>query len=141
MEQKYVSLLCGFLFALGLGISGMLWPPKIIGFLDIFGDWDPSLIFVMVGAILVHGISYQIIKKKEKPYFANQFHWPTSKDIDFKLMLGTALFGMGWAMSGFCPGPGVASLPGNSDASISFVVWMIIAMVLYNVYQAKVKKQ
>ncbi len=102
----------GFVFALGLGISGMTDADKVLGFLNLAGDWDPALAFVMVGAIGVHLILYRLIVRRPSPLFGDRFHLPTRRDISPRLLTGAAIFGVGWGMGGFCPGPGLVSLAG-----------------------------
>ncbi len=123
----------GALFAVGLAISGMTKPSKVAGFLDIAGAWDASLAFVMVGAIAVHFVAYRIISRRSSPLFDAQFHLPTRKDIDTRLVLGAALFGVGWGLGGFCPGPGLVAAGAGSPNALVFVAGMTIGMVIENV--------
>ena len=134
-----VSFISGIIFAIGLGISGMTQPQKVIGFLDIFGDWDPSLMFVMIGAIIVHSISYFTLKKTQKPKLDSKYYIPTDTKINKSLIVGSLLFGLGWGISGFCPGPGIVSLFSGYTASIYFVISMIGGMFLYRLF-SKVKE-
>jgi len=136
-RENLSSLFCGFLFALGLGISGMTQPQKVISFLDLFGSWDPSLLFVMVGAISVYSIGYRWVQKKERPIFTPQFLIPSNRQIDSSLVLGSALFGMGWGIAGFCPGPALTSLVGLSQSVLVFVGTMLITMVLFETWQLR----
>ncbi len=110
MKQNISSLFLGFIFGAGLCISGMSDPDKVLNFLNLLGHWDASLLFVLGGAVITTFLGYQFILKKECPVFAEQFHLPTSKDIDKKLLGGAALFGIGWGMTGYCPGPAVSGL-------------------------------
>ena len=126
-----VSLLSGIIFAIGLGISGMTQPQKIVGFLDLFGDWDPTLLFVMVGAIGVHSLAYLTRKKDKGPQFTSEYSIPESQTITKSLIIGSALFGMGWGISGYCPGPGVVSLFSGHLASLNFVISMIVGMFIF----------
>ncbi len=105
MKQSLVSLVVGFIFALGLGISGMTQPQKVIGFLDVFGHWDVSLMFVMIGAIFVHLIIHRLFSKRKSPLFSEKWHLPTKKEITPSLIIGSALFGFGWALAGYALGP------------------------------------
>lgn len=116
----------GLLFGIGLAIAGMTKPSKVIGFLDVFGQWDASLAFVMVGAILVHFIASRLVLRRSSPLLVARFHVPTRKDIDAPLVLGAALFGVGWGLGGYCPGPGLVSAASGSLAAIVFVVGMTI---------------
>lgn len=120
----------GVLFALGLGISGMTQPQKVVGFLDILGSWDPSLMFVMIGAIGVHMISYRLIRKRSSPVLTADWHVPAEKRIDSKLLLGAALFGAGWGIAGYCPGPAITSLASFEAQPLIFVGSMIFGMLL-----------
>lgn len=122
----------GLLFALGLGISGMTQPDKVVGFLDITGDWKPELAFVMGGAILVHLIAYRLVPKMQKPLFEPRFGIPTRRDIDGRLVGGAMLFGAGWGLGGYCPGPGLTSLVTGAWQPLVFVGAMLIGMLSMN---------
>ena len=122
----------GALFAVGLAISGMTKPSKVVGFLDIAGAWDASLAFVMVGAIAVHFALYRIISRRSSPLFDASFHLPTRRDIDTRLVLGAALFGVGWGLGGFCPGPGLVAAGAGSPNALVFVAGMTIGMLIEN---------
>jgi uncharacterized protein len=138
-SKNLVALGAGLLFALGLVLSGMTQPAKVIGFLSVGGmfsggfpgQWDPSLAFVMGGALLVTFIAFAVTPKTGKrPWFADKFELPTRKDLDIKLMGGAALFGIGWALAGYCPGPAFASvLVGGTDILI-FMVALLFGMWL-----------
>lgn len=126
LAQNSAALASGALFGLGLVLSGMTQPTKVIGFLDVFGRWDASLALVMAGAIAVHLPAYRWIKGRSSPLFAERFTLPTRRDLDAKLLAGAALFGLGWGLGGFCPGPGVVSL-GKGELSVGvFVAAMLI---------------
>ena len=127
---KLATLLSGLLFGTGLTISGMVNPMKILNFLDISGPWDPTLIFVMGVGLVVTLLGYQIIFKRNAPLFANSFRLPTSQDIDAKLLGGAALFGLGWGLTGFCPGPAIASVVFGKTESITFVIAMAAGMIV-----------
>lgn len=118
----------GALFAIGLGVSGMTEPSKVIGFLDLFGNWDPSLMFVMIGAIGVNAILYRLIIRRKTPLFEKQFHVPQNKTIDKKLLVGSGLFGIGWGISGLCPGPGLVGLLSQTHYAFAFVITMLVGM-------------
>jgi uncharacterized protein len=133
MKQHFAIFTGGFLFALGLGISGMTDANKVIGFLNLAGEWDPSLAFVMVGAISVHLTFFHLILKRKSPLFAERFHIPKTIEIDRRLVVGSALFGAGWGLGGICPGPGVVSIMGFGMATIVFVLFMLGGMVLQKV--------
>lgn len=128
-----VSLLVGFIFALGLGISGMTEPAKVVGFLDLFGDWDPSLLFVMVGAISVHFVAFQFLKNKKSPLLSAEWHLPTKRDLTPSLLMGSALFGIGWGLAGYCPGPALTSLASLDGRVFVFVGAMILGIMLFRV--------
>ena len=104
------SLISGVLFGFGLAISSMINPAKIVGFLDITGNWDPSLAFVMGGAVFVTAVTFRVILNRPAPMFANKFELPSKVNLDGKLILGAAIFGIGWAVSGLCPGPAISSI-------------------------------
>ena len=125
MMNKFFSLLSGFIFGLGLTLSSMTNPAKIIGFLDITDNWDPSLMFVMIGAIVISAPIFYLLRNKTKPLFDLNFEIPTIKNLDKQLILGASLFGLGWGMVGFCPGPAIASLALLKPFSIIFVIAMV----------------
>jgi uncharacterized membrane protein YedE/YeeE len=131
MKNALAALVVGFVFAIGLGLSGMTQPQKVIGFLDIFSSWDPSLIFVMVGAIGVHFVTYKIIRKRESPMFDIQWHVPTKTELTPALIAGSLLFGVGWGLAGFCPGPALTSIASLSATPLIFVFSMITGMLIY----------
>ena len=118
----------GLIFAVGLGISGMTRPEKVVNFLDITGNWDPSLMCVMGGAILVHLAMYKWILKRDSPLMGVDFQIPTNRKITGRLLGGAALFGLGWGLSGFCPGPGVVGAGGLGSSAIVFVLAMTVGM-------------
>lgn len=132
MKHGLISFGSGFLFSWGLIISGMVQPSKVKAFLDIFGVWDPSLAFVMIGAIVTHLIAYRFIKKKDSPLLGGEFHLPTSKKPDLRLISGAAIFGAGWGLAGLCPGPALTSLAGLNYKAIIFVSAMIAGMLFFS---------
>lgn len=131
MKALLTSFVSGILFALGLGISGMTRPVKVIGFLDFFGEWDASLAFVMLGAIVVYFIGYRWSKKMRAPLLAPDFSLPKRSDLDAKLILGAALFGAGWGLGGFCPGPALTALASGALPVFIFVLAMAIGMYVH----------
>ncbi len=141
MKNALSALAVGFIFALGLGLSGMTQPQKVIGFLDLFGHWDPSLIFVMVGAILVHFVLYKLIRKRKSPLLSTHWHVPTKKEITPALIIGAFIFGVGWALGGFCPGPAITSLASFDKTSFIFVISMLAGMFLFKQVDKKLKLQ
>ncbi|MBC86840.1 MAG: hypothetical protein CL677_06630 [Bdellovibrionaceae bacterium] len=140
MNRYTVALLAGILFAIGLGVSGMTQPQKVIGFLDITGDWNPALAFVMIGAIGFHAVTYRWVTKRSSPILEDQFHLPTSSDLTPSLLIGAALFGTGWGLGGFCPGPGIASIASGNTQSFIFVGSMIAGMLLFRLSKPLIDK-
>jgi hypothetical protein len=128
--RQAVNFLAGLIFGLGLLISGMANPAKVQNFLDIAGTFDPSLIFVMAGAVTVSLIGYRFILQRPRPILAERFYLPTAKDIDLRLVGGAALFGIGWGLSGFCPGPAIVSLPLLAKGTLIFVLAMLAGIGL-----------
>lgn len=122
------AVVAGALFGTGLCVSGMSSPLKVLGFLDITGNWDPSLLFVMAGAIGVHFWAYRWVARRSSPYLAPRFALPTRRDIDEKLVVGAAIFGLGWGLAGFCPGPSLVALPSGIPSVFLFVVMMVLGM-------------
>ncbi len=131
MPRTLVALFAGMLFGLGLAISGMMNPAKVVGFLDVAGGWDPTLAFVMGGALLVTVPAFRLILGRPRPILADGFALPTKSALDGRLLGGAALFGVGWGLSGFCPGPAVAALVTGLTPVFAFVAAMIAGMVLY----------
>ncbi len=135
MKNNLAALTVGLLFALGLGISGMSRPDKVFGFLDLFGKWDASLLFVMIGAISVHFLAQKLILKRKAPLFSKQFFIPTSKEISRPLFTGAFIFGVGWALSGYCPGPALTSLMSFQFRPLIFILSMLAGMLIFRLYQ------
>lgn len=131
MNLVWAAFLSSLLFGLGLGISGMTIPAKVIGFLDITGHWDPSLALVMVGAIAVHSLSFRWITRRKSPIFTEYFEIPTKRKIDFKLIVGSLLFGIGWGLGGFCPGPAIVSSVAGLKTVYVFLSSMIAGVYLH----------
>ena len=129
---RLISLLSGIIFGLGLTISGMVNPQKVLGFLNIFDAWDPSLIFVMVGAIIIFAPMHFIFKKKSRPILAKNFILTENKNIDKKLLIGSGLFGTGWGLAGLCPGPAIASISFLNPSSLIFVLFMFVGFFIAN---------
>jgi uncharacterized protein len=127
-KQGLVALAAGLLFGVGLAIGGMTEPANVIGFLDVTGEWRPALMFVMVGAIAVHALVYRWVRGRPSPLLGERFALPTRRDLDARLLGGAALFGIGWGLGGYCPGPGVASLASGSVSALVFVGSMLSAM-------------
>ena len=125
-----VQFVAGVLFSLGLVVSGMANPAKVLNFLDIAGTWDPSLAFVMSGAVVVAAIGYQLVLARPGPVFASSFDLPTKRTLDVRIFVGPAIVGIGWGLSGYCPGPAVTSLVLAASGTIVFVPAMLIGMAL-----------
>lgn len=135
--RSLVALALGALFGLGLTISQMIQPQKVQDFLDftdLKGRFDPSLSLVMGGALLVTALSYPLILRRGQPLLGHKFHLPTAHAVDRKLVIGSALFGVGWGLGGFCPGPAIVGLATGSRAAMLFVVAMLLGMALYRSY-------
>lgn len=128
-------LFCGLIFGAGLLISGMVQPTKVIGFLDIFGAWDPSLAVVMAAALAVSVPGFMLAQQRPRPLLARHYFWPSKSGIDLPLVTGAALFGVGWGLVGLCPGPALESLATLSPGVIVFVVAMAAGMVLHDFWQ------
>ena len=128
--SKIISLVSGIIFSVGLVISEMINPEKVLGFLDLFGNWDPSLAFVMIGALIVSSPLFHIIKNKKKPLFAEKFNYSNNKEVNNRLIVGSALFGAGWGLGGLCPGPAISSIALININSITFVFAMFFGFYL-----------
>ena len=122
------SLICGLLFGAGLAASGMTNTAKVIGFLDIFGQWQPDLIFVMGAAVLTTAITFYFVLKRKTPLFTEAFSVPLNTAIDKPLIIGAALFGIGWGLFGYCPGPAIAALVYFEPTTVIFVLAMLVGM-------------
>ena len=138
--NKLASLVSGIIFGIGLVISEMINPAKVLGFLDLFGNWDPSLAFVMIGALVVSSPMFHIIKNNKKPVFAEKFDYSNNKNINSKLIIGSALFGAGWGLGGLCPGPAISSIALLNVYSIAFVISMFVGFYLVKVLNASASK-
>ena len=128
--SKIISLVSGIIFGIGLTVSEMIDPAKVLGFLNIFGDWDPSLAFVMIGALIISSPFFHLFKNNKKPIFAKSFTYSTNKVINKKLIIGFALFGAGWGLADLCPGSAIASLALLNINSAFFVVAMFVGFYL-----------
>lgn len=120
--KVWIALLAGLLFGLGLSLGGMTRPAVVLGFLDIFGAWDPRLVFVMAGAVLTTAIGYRLVLRRPRPLLAETFQLPATRRFDARLIGGAALFGIGWGIAGYCPGPALASLTAGAPALLLLVV-------------------
>lgn len=131
MKRSFAALLAGLLFGLGLVVSQMIDPAKVLAFLDIAGSWDPSLAFVMIGAIPVAAIGFRATRRRPAPLLDTRFHGPSRTRVDRTLLTGSALFGIGWGLVGYCPGPALASLALGRWQSWVFVAAMLVGMIGY----------
>jgi len=134
---RLVAFLSGVIFALGLGLGGMTQPHKVIAFLDLAGRWDPSLAFVMAGAIAVYLPAYRLMKRRGRPLLAPTLELPTRTELDAPLLAGAALFGIGWGLSGFCPGPALVSLTTLAVPALVFGAAMLAGMGLHTLVQRR----
>ncbi len=135
-----ITFASGLIFALGLGVAGMTQPAKVVGFLDITGAWDPSLAFVMMGAIAVHFVAYRLVPGMPAPWYGERFGIPTRRDVDKRLVAGAVLFGAGWGLGGYCPGPGLVSMTTGASPVLIFVGSMLAGMGLFQVFEAALKR-
>jgi uncharacterized membrane protein YedE/YeeE len=129
-KRVAAALLAGVLFGAGLALGGMTNPRKVIAFLDVGGAWDPSLAFVMLGAIAVNFLAYRWVAGSAAPLFADEFAIPKLRQIDPKLVGGAAIFGVGWGIGGYCPGPGIVSLGAGSRGALVFIAMMMMGWLL-----------
>lgn len=129
---RFSAFLMGFVFALGLGLSGMTLPAKVIGFLDVTGDWDPALAFVMGGALVVNALAWRLTRPRGRAWFGGNLSLPLKKQVDARLLVGAALFGIGWGIGGICPGPALTSLVFLSPGMVIFVIMMTVGMFVGN---------
>jgi len=125
----------GALFAAGLVLGGMTQPAKIVGFLDVAGRWDPSLALVMGGAVATYAVAFRLTRRRARPLLADGFVLPTRRDIDARLIAGAALFGVGWGLAGYCPGPALASLAAGAEQAVCFVAAMLIGMAIFDLLE------
>ena len=130
--SRVVSLISGIIFGVGLTISQMIDPAKVLGFLNIFGAWDPSLAFVMIGALIISSPFFHLFKNNNKPVFADSFSYSNNKELNKKLIIGSSLFGAGWGLAGLCPGPAIASLALLNPSSLIFVITMFVGFYISN---------
>lgn len=139
LKINLVSFVVGLIFAIGLNISGMTEPQKVLGFLDFFHQWDPSLLFVMAGAIAVNSFYFFIIKPRQRtPVFTKEFQIPTKQNLTGSLLLGSALFGIGWGLAGYCPGPALVTLGHFSLNAFVLVISIIAGMLVYSKFEKRI---
>ena len=139
MKNRVLEFVVGLIFGLGLIISGMTDPGKVLGFLDLAGPWDPSLAFVMGGAILVGLLAFTVAKKRTTSFFGTAMQLPTARDIDRRLVLGSMVFGMGWGIAGFCPGPAIVSMGAGEPKAFLFVLAMLAGMALFELLESRAR--
>lgn len=137
MATVFASLLSGLVFGLGLIVSGMANPAKVLGFLDIAGAWDPSLALVMVGAIAVAAIAFAVARRRTVSLLGAAMKLPTARDIDRRMVLGSVLFGIGWGVAGFCPGPALVALGMGEGKALVFVLAMLADMVIFELLERR----
>lgn len=139
--RNLVTVFTGLIFGIGLIMSGMTNPAKVQNFLDLFGSWDPSLALVMGGAIFITMPGFWLVKKRQTPLFEDSFLITQKTNIDFYLITGSAIFGIGWGLGGFCPGPVVVSISTGSAGTLLFVITMLIGMVLAKLLILRLQKK
>ena len=132
-----LAFLAGLVFGLGLLLSGMADPGKVLGFLDLAGAWDPSLVFVMAGAIAVGALAFAFARRRTRTLLGDALQWPTATAIDRRLVGGSLLFGAGWGLAGFCPGPALVALGVGEPKAIAFVLAMLAGMGLFELIEAR----
>jgi uncharacterized membrane protein YedE/YeeE len=138
--SRITEFLVGLLFGIGLLVSGMTDPAKVQGFLDLAGAWDPSLAFVMGGAILVGIGAFAVAKRRTSNFLGGAMHLPTARDIDRRLVVGSLLFGAGWGLAGFCPGPGLVAMGAGEPKAAIFVAAMVGGMLLFEVIDRRARR-
>lgn len=135
--KTFMGYIAGLLFGLGLALAGMTDPARVLGFLDIFGAWDPTLMFVLGGAVVTTFIDYRLVFRRERPMLGETFQLPTRRDLDARLIGGAALFGIGWGLSGYCPGPAIASIAGLTAPLFAMLVAMVAGWFLARAMPAR----
>lgn len=125
-KQAWASFVTGLLFAIGLGLGGMTRPAKIVAFLDVTGRWDPSLMFVMAGALTVHAVVWRLVRRRPAPRLSATWFIPTRRELDGKLLGGAAVFGVGWGLGGYCPGPGLVASMSGAAGALTFAASMML---------------
>ncbi|NAW33792.1 DUF6691 family protein [Halomonas alimentaria] len=135
--KTLMGYIAGLIFGLGLAVSGMTDPARVLGFLDLAGAWDPTLMFVLGGAVVTNFIGYRLVFKRPNPIYAEAFQLPTRQDLDARLIGGSALFGIGWGLSGYCPGPAIASIAGLTLPLVAMLVAMVVGWFLARAIPAR----
>lgn len=140
MKKVMSAGIAGLLFGLGLTVSGMLDPARVLGFLDIAGGaWDPTLVFVLAGAVGVTAIGYGLVTRRAAPVYGERFDLPTTRDIDIRLVGGAAMFGVGWGLVGYCPGPAIASIGFAGTSAAIFCLSMVGGMLIHRLLPGKIQ--
>ena len=139
--RNLVTVFTGLIFGIGLIMSGMTNPAKVQNFLDFFGSWDPSLALVMGGAILITMPGFWLVQKRQTPFFEDSFLIPQKTNLDFYLLTGSAIFGIGWGLGGFCPGPVVVSISTGTSGTLLFVITMLIGMVIAKLLLSRLQEK
>ncbi|VEP13085.1 conserved membrane hypothetical protein [Hyella patelloides LEGE 07179] len=134
MKQNLIAILSGLLFGFGLSLSQMIDRDRVLEFLDVTGNWDSTLLFVLGGAVGVTVITFRFVLRSPQPIFGNKFYLPTRKDIDLPLILGAAIFGIGWGIAGYCPGPGITALVLGIGNPVLFMIAFIVGSFVYQSY-------
>jgi hypothetical protein len=137
MKQNLVALIAGMLFGLGLGLSQMVDRDRVSGFLDVAGRWDPTLLFVLGGAVTVTVIAFRFVLRLPHPLLGSKFYVPTRNDIDRPLVIGAIIFGMGWGIAGYCPGPGIVALVLGIWNPVIFLIALLAGSLVYRWYQKR----
>ncbi len=137
MKRNLSALLAGLIFGIGLALSEMTDRHRVLGFLDVAGDWDPTLLFVMGGAVIVTLITFRFVLRRSRPVLEQQFHLPSKKHIDAPLIIGAVLFGVGWGLAGYCPGPALAALTALTLNPPVFCIALITGSLLAKGFQRK----
>jgi uncharacterized membrane protein YedE/YeeE len=132
-----VAFLVGAIFALGLGVGGMTQPARVLAFLDVAGDWDPSLALVMLGAVAIYAVAFRVCTRRARPFIAARFDLPARRDIDRRLMTGATVFGIGWGLAGLCPGPALTSLASGRAPALVFVAAMLAGMAVQRLVERR----
>jgi uncharacterized membrane protein YedE/YeeE len=125
MKTVAAALVCGLIFGLGLCVSEMVNPARVVGFLDVFGRWDATLAFVMGGALAITALAFPLVMRRARPVLVGHFSLPTKKSVDTPLIAGSVLFGIGWGLAGLCPGPAITALASLSPSVVMFVIAMV----------------
>jgi uncharacterized membrane protein YedE/YeeE len=141
MKTTLVALISGMVFAVGLGIGGMTQPAKVIGFLDFTGNWDPSLAFVMLGAIGVHSLFYRMLRNRPSSRFSFVISLPSQTEIDSRLIGGSVIFGIGWGIAGFCPGPALTSLASGNSSAVIVSIAIIAGIFVFDLIRVLLARE